>query len=150
MTASPNTELHSVIVEHPGESEFVVWFEYMEKRRREANGREADVREECEEQEEGEGREGDKDEIDLVLDRCNPVILEYPVVKVSFDLSEAEQLNDPDGFFEELEQLEKIRGELEDARRQREIEEARAHESDEEYFATDDRAYHSLPDDCGL
>ncbi|ESK86923.1 hypothetical protein Moror_3365 [Moniliophthora roreri MCA 2997] len=144
--ASPDVELHSVIVEEPGESEFVVWFEYMEKWRREANGREADVGEdlESEEQEEEGEEEGNKDEIDMILDRCNPVILEYPVVKVSFDLSEAEQLNDPNGFFEELEQLEKIREELEDARRQWEVEEARrAHESDEEYFATDNRGLSS-------
>ncbi|KAJ3786929.1 hypothetical protein GGU10DRAFT_161026 [Lentinula aff. detonsa] len=65
------------------------------------------------------------------------------VVEVSFDLSSTDQIHNPDNFFEEVAFLKKLTIELENARKQREIENAQR--IDEEHFAAVQAARNKPP-----
>ncbi|KAL0564704.1 hypothetical protein V5O48_017337 [Marasmius crinis-equi] len=71
-------------------------------------------------------------------------LLETPVFRVSYDLSEVDCVNDPEDYFEELEALRRLKEQHEDAKTQQEIEKARR--IDEEYFASRTQGSHQPAD----
>ncbi|KAK7054419.1 hypothetical protein VNI00_003617 [Paramarasmius palmivorus] len=131
--ADPDGWLKKALADRPNENKVSIWLEYMKLRRQVGLSCGVFDVEDDDDEEEEEDEEEDEDEVDAILNRCDPSILDFPVVKVSFDLSEIEHFNDPNEFFDELEKFERLQKDHEEARLQREVEDAR--KVDEEYFA---------------
>ncbi|KAK7030873.1 hypothetical protein VNI00_013983 [Paramarasmius palmivorus] len=75
-------------------------------------------------------------ELEEIIDEFEEMdaeVMELAALKVSFDLTELDEVTDPAEFFEELKAFEKLKEELVTSRKRREIEDAR--KIDEEFFS---------------
>ncbi|KAK7034012.1 hypothetical protein VNI00_012442 [Paramarasmius palmivorus] len=77
--------------------------------------------------------QGARSLLTLSFHGANLASQETPVLKVSFDISQVDQVNDPADYFKEISNLEKLKSEFEEKRKQREIE--RARQTDEAFIA---------------